>query len=238
MNYEQHTLRELKAMCSREPRLFRGFSRFCKVDLITFMEEKRASTIPNNQGEDPPVGPPPWDLSEYYPNTSEQQYLNIQDSLENRIFDNFSDAERETMETLNQGRWRNGSGEITDMNPKELVIFHLHNIAIDEYEYNIFQVINDIIEPEAEGGNLLNNDDILALTEIVRRECITEMKPPCPECPVCYERKPGMMVETTCKHTLCFMCLNETWKARCGTQKWMDRQCPICRAQVDDMTFF
>ena len=55
MNYEQHTLRELRAMCSNEPQLFRGFSRLCKADLITFMEEKvNALTyieIPNNQGE-------------------------------------------------------------------------------------------------------------------------------------------------------------------------------------------
>ncbi len=94
-----------------------------------------------------------------------------------------------------------------------------------------------LIEPEDEGGDLLNNAEILKLTEIVRRECITAIVSPCPECPVCYERKPGMMVETSCKHTICFTCLNETWKARCGSHKWMDRPCPMCRAQVDDMVF-
>ena len=286
MNYEQHTLRELKAMCSNEPQLFRGFSRLCKADLITFMEEKvNALTyieIPNNQGENedlleiyedftpiqtplgtpeipqrppladitqalgrvpappvgPPAGPPPWDLSEWYPRTSEQQYINIQETLESRILANFTDAERELMETLNKGRWVNYGGSLSeDMSAHELVILHLHNVAIDELDYNIFQVINDVIEPEDEGGDLVNNGEILALTDIVRRECITELQSPCPECPICYERKPGMMVETKCGHKLCFGCLNETWKARCGTRKWMDRPCPMCRVNVDSMTF-
>ena len=240
MNYEQHTLRELKAICSLEPQLFRGFSRLRKADLIIFMEEKRAAAIPNNQGETPPVGPPlgppPWELSEWYPRTSEQQYLNIQETLERRIFNKFTEAERETMETLNKGRWIS-NGQIVDMTSQELVIFNLHNTAIDELDYNIFQVLNDVIEPEDEGGNLLTDDEILAFTEIVRRECITDLKPPCPECPVCYERKSGMMVKTSCGHTFCFGCLDETWKARCGTQKWMNRPCPICRAEVDDMVF-
>ena len=142
------------------------------------------------------------------------------------------------METLNKGRWVDYGGSLSeDMSAQELVILHLHNVAIDELDYNIFQVIDDVIEPEDEGGDLLNNAEILKLTEIVRRECITDIVSPCPECPVCYERKPGMMVKTSCKHTICFTCLNETWKARCGSHKWMDRPCPMCRAQIDDMVF-
>ena len=109
MNYEQHTLRELKAICSLEPQLFRGFSSLCKADLITFMEEKRASQdIAQRLGPippDPPVGPPTWELSEWYPRTSEQQYLNIQETLENMILNKFTEAEQKTMETLNKGRW-------------------------------------------------------------------------------------------------------------------------------------
>ena len=40
MNLERNTLETLRAMCSRELELFRGYNNLCKDELVTFMEEK------------------------------------------------------------------------------------------------------------------------------------------------------------------------------------------------------
>ena len=62
MPLESNTLKELRAMCSRELDLFKGYSRYNKADLVVFMNEKINGQIyidiPNNQGEELDNPPP------------------------------------------------------------------------------------------------------------------------------------------------------------------------------------
>ena len=212
-------------------------------DLLEIFEDLEPMVLP-------PVGPPafapppyartlaePWDLSDIYPYMSKEQFVDINEELYRRIYARFTEEDRETMVTLNDGRWAQVGGGIVNMDAEELVDFCLHNHALDEMSFDIFADYNQFITPSTNIEELVLDDDIDALTVIVRRECITDVRPPPPECPVCYERKRGMTVETSCGHTICLPCLNKTWEARCGPHKWMDRPCPMCRAPVDNLTF-
>ena len=292
MNLERNTLKNLRAMCSRELDLFRGYSSLCKNDLVTFMEEKinaqqyialesdsddstdteyEYDDIPNAQEEtleiyedmgittpetsfnSPPIstrlGPIPFpDLPPVSPPTTPPpphqlsviQLRDIDHEIECSVFDRFTESEKTHMEYLNSGQWVS-MGEVDDMSSRELVEWHLQNIMEDHgYIYNMI------------AGDAMRHPDITDLTEFVSEAMVTflylEVKEKCfdydddsfdngPECPVCYNSRPGMMVETSCKHVLCFPCLNETWKAKCGEDVWFDKTCPMCRTEVKTMTF-
>ena len=290
MNLERNTLKNLRAMCSRELNLFRGYSSLCKDELVTFMEEKinaqqyialesdsddstdteyEYDDIPNAQEETledmdittptiptpismrlgpippipvpaiPPVSPPTTPPPHPHPHISDTQIIDIDQVIEDRIYNRFTESEKKYMEDLNFGQWV-FMGEVDNMTAGELVEFHLEDI-MEDHSY-----IYTLIDADA-----MNNPDVTDLTVFVSEGMITllynEVKDRCfednnplnkgPECPVCYTRKPGMMVETSCKHILCFPCLNETWKAKCGECVWNDKTCPMCRAEVDTMTF-
>ena len=56
MNLERNTLVTLRGMCSREPELFRGYSRLRKNELVHFMEEKiNNQTVIDDDGEETDV---------------------------------------------------------------------------------------------------------------------------------------------------------------------------------------
>ena len=213
-------------------------------DLLEVFEDLEPMVLP------PPVGPPafapppyartladPWDLSDTYPYITRQQYEYINDEIYRRVYARFTDEERDTMVMLNEGMWIEIGGGVVNMNAEELIETNLFNKALDIMSFDIFGELNQIITPSSNIEELVIDGDIDVLTEIVRRECITDVRPPPPECPVCYERKRGMTVETSCGHNICLPCLNKTWEARCGTHKWMDRPCPMCRAPVDNLKF-
>lgn len=191
----------------------------------------------------PPIESPPqrrplaeiWDLSLYYPHISEQQWEDIHIELEDRILMTFTEKEIETMEELNAGLWTNLGGQVVNMTSNELIAMHLID-ALNELTYDIFMEYDAIIEPHTDIKQLVNDREVNELAKYMRYQCLTRLKP-CPECPVCYQKKPGMTVKTCCGHEFCLTCLNKTWEARGGIHTWTERPCPMCRKNVENFAF-
>ena len=258
-----NTVYNLRGLCRQWPSIFRGYSQLRKVELLAFMREKlttnnyliaidedghesdidRATRIvsiepaqdteqlspilPIFEDRLPAVGPPAYPPPSPYPSISPDMWGLITDELERRVYAGFTDYERMTIEE----DW-----PLIGMTAQEIINFTLHEQAVDEYDYDVFQEYNDAIEI----FGMMNVEELVQTTEVeffidfIRKECIA---PTCPECPVCYEKKPGMVVKTSCGHQLCLPCLNRTWEAGCGVNKWMERPCPMCRANITTMEF-
>ena len=283
MNLERNTLTTLREMCSREPELFRGYSRLRKNELVQFMEEKintqtvmrlddddgeetdieienaqgeeilevfedfgeqseqsmdRALIIENNILQDieniPPVGPPA------YPPPPPPQLEEIAEEIKHRMHDlvmqNFPQIEiLELTEEMQKKE------VYKKMQFKEFYDLIFYKWWVQERNMQIFITIMNEELLDNEFGHELTDFFTETMVEHARETLIDFMWDTLelegPECPVCYECKPGLIVETQCKHNVCFTCLNESWKARWGQQIWRDRPCPMCRAEITEIKF-
>ena len=86
---------------------------------------------------------------------------------------------------------------------------------------------------------LITDEMIIHIACDLMEEIFVRMKPVDKgfECPVCYVRKFGIIVETQCKHKFCMSCLDNAWKAKGTSVRWHDKPCPLCRAEVTEMKF-
>ena len=267
MNLERNTYQTLREMCSRESELFNGYTdQRSKRALVKFMEEKINNQtvmrldddgeetdieIENAQEEEilevfedfgeqseqrmievgsrilrditpPPVGPP---------STPPQE--SIKHRMSTLMIENFPIYEEtELVEEMVQK-------EVY----KNMLFKEFFSVIFDRWwdqDENVLQEINYWIDSE-----LNNRDSVDLISEVmVENACESLVEfmwdtllNEGPECPVCYECKPGMMVETQCKHTICFTCLNETCIARWGPRNWKSKPCPMCRTEITEMKF-
>lgn len=181
----------------------------------------------------PPTTPPPLFHQIRFPNIPEEEFHKFAQSMRTAILNYIQQEEKSAIEGEYQTKLIFSSMTFEDF----FDVAYNRWLKTDMVFHQSLAVINESENPIQRLHALVKERIVEDVSEQIIDRMWDNINAVEHECPVCYDCKPGMIVETQCKHKICLPCLNETWKAKGGNYQWDEKPCPMCREEITEMKF-